>query len=64
MTRWSLQSHRVKRFGHNRVAADIQGNGGGDFLGKTGLRFRIKRKFRMSLWPKQHDTTFVFWAVF
>ena len=35
------------RFGPNRVAADIQGNGGDDFLVKTGLRLRIKLRLRM-----------------
>ena len=40
---------KLTRFGPNRVAADIQGNGGDDFLMKTGFRFRfrIKLRFRM-----------------
>ena len=40
------------RFGPNRVAADIQGNGEDDFLVKIGLWFRMKLRFRMNLWPK------------
>ena len=45
-------SLRRTRFGPNRVAADIQGNGEDDFLVKIGLWFRMKLRFRMNLWPK------------
>ena len=37
------------RFGSNRVAVDIQGNGGDDFLVKTELRFGIMLRFGMSM---------------
>ena len=46
---------------------DIQGNGGGRdyFLVKTGLRFRTKLRFRMSLWLKQrHHLCFGFFGLF
>ncbi len=42
----------ITRFGPNRVAADIQGNGEDDFLVKIELWFRMKLRFRMNLWPK------------
>ena len=52
-------------FRRNRVAADIQGNGGDDFFVKTGLRFRIKLRFRRSLQLKQsYHPCFVTFGLF
>ena len=49
------------RYGPNRVAADIQRNGGADFLVKTGLRFRIELRFWMNLCHKPHMIPCLFW---